>query len=127
MCALPIFNPGVFIFGLGADIDTTPKLKTLLNFNYLRFAETDSLEAALLVPRVREEIGFDFSLGWQYRPLLTDNVIISAGLGTLIPGSGFRDIYRRNTSPVHGYNSPNRRGETDDFLYSAVMALTLTY
>ena len=120
-------NPGVFIYSLGADIDTTPKLKTLLNFNYLRFAETDSLEAALLVPRVREEIGFDFSLGWQYRPLLTDNVIISAGLGTLIPGSGFRDIYRRNTSPVHGYNSPNRRGETDDFLYSAVMALTLTY
>jgi hypothetical protein len=120
-------NPGVFIYGLGADIDTTPKLKTFLNVNYIRFAETDSLKTALLTDKVREEVGWDFSIGWQYRPLLTDNVIVSAGFGALLPGSGFRDIYRRSTSPVPGYNSPNRSGDTDDFLYSAVMALTLTY
>jgi hypothetical protein len=59
--------------------------------------------------------------------LLTDNIIVSGGFGALIPGEGFRDIYRRGTSPVPGYNSPHRSGETDDFLYSAVMALTLTY
>jgi hypothetical protein len=120
-------NPGVFIYSLGADIDTTPKLKTFLNANYIRFAETDSLKTALLSDKVRAEVGWDFSLGWQYRPLLTDNVIVSAGFGALLPGSGFRDIYRRSSSPVPGYNSPNRRGEVDDFLYSAVMALTLTY
>ena len=120
-------NPGVFIYGLGADIDTTPKLKTFLNANYIRFVETDSLQTALLTDQVRKEVGFDLSIGWQYRPLLTDNIIISAGFGVLLPGEGFRDIYRRNTSPVPGYNSPNRAGETDNFLYSAVMALTLTY
>ena len=120
-------NPGVFIYSLGADIDTTPKLKTFLNANYIRFAETDSLKTALLTDQVRGEVGWDFGIGWQYRPLLTDNVIVSAGFGALIPGSGFRDIYRRGTSPVPGYNSPNRAGEVDDFLYSAVLALTLTY
>jgi hypothetical protein len=120
-------NPGVFIYSVGADIDTTPKLRTFLNANYIRFAETDSLKTALLTDQVREEVGWDLSIGWQYRPLLTDNVIVSAGFGALIPGGGFRDIYRRGTSPVPGYNSPNRAGEVDDFLYSAVLALTLTY
>ncbi len=120
-------NPGVFIFSVGADIETTPKLKTFLNANYIRFVETDSLKTALITDKIRREVGWDLSIGWQYRPLLTDNVIISGGFGALIPGEGFRDIYRRSTSPVPGYNSPNRRGETDDFLYSAVMALTLTY
>jgi hypothetical protein len=120
-------NPGVFIYSIGADIDTTPKLKTFLNANYIRFAETDSLKTALLTDKVRAEVGFDLSIGWQYRPLLTDNIIVSGGFGTLIPGNGFRDIYRRGTSPLPGYNSPSRRGEADDFLYSAVMALTLTY
>ncbi len=120
-------NPGVFIYSLGTDIDTTPKLRTFLNANYIRFAETDSLKTALLSDKVRGEVGWDLSIGWQYRPLLTDNVIVSGGFGALIPGSGFRDIYRRNTSPVPGYNSSRRQGEVDDFLYSAVLALTLTY
>ena len=120
-------NPGVFIFSVGADIETTPKLKTFLNANYIRFVETDTLKTALLTDKIRREVGWDLSIGWQYRPLLTDNVIVSGGFGALIPGEGFRDIYRRSTSPVPGYNSPHRSGETDDFLYSAVMALTLTY
>jgi hypothetical protein len=120
-------NPGVFIYSLGADIETTPKLRTFLNANYIRLAETDSIKTALLTDKIRREIGFDLSIGWQYRPLLTDNIILSGGFGALIPGSGFRDIYRRNTSPVPGYNSSSRRGEVDDFLYSAVLALTLTY
>ena len=120
-------NPGVFIYSLGAEIETTPKLRTFLNANYIRLAETDAIKTALLTDKIRREIGFDLSLGWQYRPLLTDNIILSGGFGALLPGSGFRDIYRRNTSPVPGYNSSSRSGDVDDFLYSAVMALTLTY
>jgi hypothetical protein len=120
-------NPGVFIYSVGLEIDTTPKLKTFLNANYIRLAETDPIETALFTGKVRPEMGWDLSIGWQYRPLLTDNIILSAGFGALIPGSGFRDIYRRGTSPVPGYNSPGNAGTVDDFLYSAVMALTLTY
>jgi hypothetical protein len=120
-------NPGIFIYSLGLEIDTTPKLKTLLNANYIRLADTDTIKTALLTDKARPEMGWDLSIGWQYRPLLTDNVILSGGFGALIPGSGFRDIYRRGTSPVPGYNSPGERGKVDSFLYSAVMALTLTY
>ena len=52
-------NPGVFIYGLGTDIDITPKLRTFLNANYIRFAETDSLKTALLTDKVRAEVGYD--------------------------------------------------------------------
>jgi hypothetical protein len=120
-------NPGVFIYGLGTDIDVTPKLRTFINVNYIRFAETDTLKTALLTDRVRNELGLDLSIGFQYRPLLTDNIIISCGFGTLLPGSGFRDIYRRSTDPVPGLNSTKDAGATDDFYYSALLALTLTY
>ncbi len=120
-------NPGVFIFGVGTEVEVTPKLRGFLNANYLRFAETDPIKTALLTNQARSEIGLDLSLGFQYRPQLTDNVIVSAGVGALIPGSGYRDIYRRNTDPVPGYNPRGDRGATDDFLYSALVAVTLTY
>jgi hypothetical protein len=31
-------NPGVYIFGLGAEFELTPKLRTFLNANYILFA-----------------------------------------------------------------------------------------
>jgi hypothetical protein len=67
------------------------------------------------------------SLGFQYRPLLTDNIIVSAGLGALIPGRGFKDIYRTSTDPVPAFDRADRRGQVDDFLYSGLLAITLTY
>lgn len=122
-------NPGIFIYSVGVDIDTTPKLRTFLNFNYLRFAETDALQTALLQDTVRGELGFDLSLGFQYRPLLTDNLIFTAGIGVLIPGGGYRDLYRRSTDPVPGFDDLElrRTGQPDAFLYSGVLALNLTY
>ena len=92
-------NPGVYIFGLGAEFDLTPKLRSFLNGNYIRFAETDPIKTALLTPNVSNEVGWDLSLGFQYRPLLTDNIIISTGFGVLIPGRGYRDIYQANPTP----------------------------
>ena len=82
-------NPGVLIFGLGAEIEITPKVRSFLNANYIRFVETDPIKTALLTDKVANEVGWDLSLGLQYRPLLTDNIILSAGLGALIPGRGF--------------------------------------
>ncbi|MBA4150072.1 MAG: hypothetical protein H0X66_18325 [Verrucomicrobia bacterium] len=119
-------NPGLMLFGLGTDIELTPKLRSFINVNYLRFAETDVLKTVLMTDKIDEEIGFDLSLGFQYRPLLTDNIIISAGFGALIPGKGFTDIYRRNTAPVAGYGS-NQTGKPDSFLYSGLFAVTFTY
>jgi hypothetical protein len=120
-------NPGVFISGLGAEIEITPQLRSFLNANYIRLAETDPIKTALLTDKVDQEIGWDLSLGVQYRPWLTDNVIISAGFAALIPGSGFKDIYQTSTDPVPNFERTDRRGRVDDFLYSALLAVTLTY
>jgi hypothetical protein len=120
-------NPGVFIFGLGGEFDVTPKLRTFLNANYIRFAETDTIKTALLTDKVNGEVGWDLSLGIQYRPLLTDNVILSAGFGALIPGQGYKDIYKTSTDPVPGFDRTDRKGAVDDFLYSGLIAITFTY
>jgi hypothetical protein len=120
-------NPGVFIFGLGAEFDLTPKLRSFLNANYIRFAETDSIKTALLTAKVNGEVGCDLSLGFQYRPRLTDNIIFSAGFGALIPGRGYRDIYNNSTDPVPGFDTTSRAGTTDGFLYSGLIAVTFTY
>lgn len=120
-------NPGVFIYGFGIDAEVTPKLRSFFNANYIRLAETDTIKTALLTDRAGSEIGFDLSLGFQYRPLLTDNVIVSTGFGALIPGEGFKDIYKSNTDPVPTFDRADRRGQVDDFLYSGLVAVTFTY
>jgi hypothetical protein len=120
-------NPGVFILGAGMELELTPKLRSFLNANYIRFVETDPIKTALLTSKVDHELGWDLSLGFQYRPLLTDNIIVSAGLGALIPGRGFKDIYRTSTDPVPAFDRADRRGQVDDFLYSGLLAITLTY
>lgn len=120
-------NPGIFIYGVGTEMELTPKLRSFINLNYLRFDETAVLKYVLVTDKVASEIGYDASLGFQYRPWLTDNVIISAGFGALLPGTGYRDIYRSSTDPVPGYNSLDNPGRTYDFLYSGIVALTLTY
>jgi hypothetical protein len=120
-------NPGVFIYGLGIDAEITPKLRSFFNANYIRLAETDTVKTALLTDKADAEIGFDLSLGLQYRPLLSDNIIVSAGFGALIPGEGFKDIYKSNTDPVPTFDRADRRGQVDDFLYSGLIAVTFTY
>lgn len=120
-------NPGVFIVGVGTEMELTPKLRSFINANYIRLAETDPIKTALLTDKVDNKMGWDLSLGLQYRPLLTDNIILSAGFGALIPGRGFKDIYQTNTDPVPGFDRTDRRGQVDDFLYSALVAITFTY
>lgn len=120
-------NPGVFIFGIGAEFDLTPKLRTFLNANYILFAQTDAIKTALLTDKAAHEVGWDLSLGFQYRPLLTDNIIISAGLGVLLPGQGYKDIYQTSTDPVSGFDRTDRKGAVDDFLYSGLIAITFAY
>lgn len=119
-------NPGTVILGYGNDADITPKLKAFLNVNYIWMVDTEVIRDVLFTNRVSNEIGLDCSLGIQYRPLLTNNIIITAGAGFLIPGAGYKDIYRANTRPVFGYPGPSA-GKVDDFLYSGIVTLTLTY
>jgi hypothetical protein len=98
-------NPGIFIYNAGVDADVTQRLKAIFNVNYLRFHRTDSLQYVLFQPNIRKEIGWDYSVGVQYRPFLINNVQLTFGAATLVPGRGFRDIYTdrsRNCPPNVG-------------------------
>ena len=119
-------NPGALIFGVGADFDVTPKLKAFLNVNYIWLAEPAAVRVALQTDRVRNDLGLDASFGFKYRPLLTDNIVISAGMGFFVPGGAYRDIYRSNTVPVPGFGSRSA-GKVDDLLYNGFFTVTLLY
>jgi hypothetical protein len=86
-------NPGIFLANIGANFDITPKLRGFVNVNYLRFEHTETLEQILFQAPIRHSIGYDSSIGVRYRPPLTENIAITAGAATLIPGQGLKDIY----------------------------------
>jgi hypothetical protein len=90
-------NPGILLCNAGLDAKVTPKLRGSLNVNWARFNRTEVLQALLFQSHIRHAIGLDSGLGLQYRPLLTENVVVTAGVGTLAPGSGFKDIYSGRT------------------------------
>ena len=119
-------NPGTLIFGYGFDADILPKLKSFINVNYIRTVTTETTELVLFTNHASNDFALDCSIGFEYRPLLTNNIIITAGSGFLIPRWGYKDIYRTNTVPVFGFPGPPP-GHVDPFLYSAIVTLTLTY
>jgi len=86
-------NPGIFIVNAGATFDLTTKLKTFLNVNYLRFERTAPIALLLFESPIHNTIGVDYSLGFQYRPPLSENISITGGAAALSPGQGFRDIF----------------------------------
>jgi carboxypeptidase family protein len=90
-------NPGIFLANAGADFDITPKLKGFANFNYLRFMRTESLEDILFQYPIRHPIGEDFGVGLEYRPPLSENILLIGGASALQPGQGFKDIYSSRT------------------------------
>jgi hypothetical protein len=90
-------NPGILIVNAGANFDLTPKLRSFVNVNYLRFERTEPLELLLFQAPIRHTIGVDSSIGVRYRPPLTENISITAGAAALVPGQGFRDIYGSRT------------------------------
>jgi hypothetical protein len=90
-------NPGIFVANAGADFEITPKLKGFANFNFLRFERTEPLEFLLFQSPIRHTIGEDFGVGAEYRPPLTENIVITGGASALQPGQGFKDIYTART------------------------------
>ena len=90
-------NPGIFLVNAGADFNITPKLKGFANFNFLRFMRTEPLEYVLFQADIRHTIGEDLGVGVQYRPPLSENLVLTAGAAMLQPGQGFRDIYTGRT------------------------------
>ena len=90
-------NPGLLLYNAGIDADLTPKLKLVVNANFLQFARTQPLTYLLQQNAIRRTIGFDTGIGFIYRPLLSNNITLHTGATALIPGPGLHDIYTSQT------------------------------
>jgi hypothetical protein len=86
-------NPGVRLYNAGIDAELTPKLRGFVNVNYLQFDRTESLAYLLFQRPVHRGIGTDPGIGITYRPGLTENMAVTAGVSTLVPDLGLRNIY----------------------------------
>jgi hypothetical protein len=86
-------NPGILLYNAGMDAKIAPKLKSTFNVNYAKFDRTEVLETVLFQTPIHSGIGVDAGCGLQYRPLLNDNVVVTAGFGALFPQDGFKDLY----------------------------------
>jgi hypothetical protein len=90
-------NPGLFLYNFGVDMDLTPTLKMFNNVNLLWFDEVAVLKQFTFQETVHRHIGTDLSVGFEYRPLLSNNIIARFGVSGLIPGEGLKDIYNNLT------------------------------
>ncbi|HVO26802.1 MAG TPA: hypothetical protein VMW56_24595 [Candidatus Margulisiibacteriota bacterium] len=90
-------NPGILIFNLGASAEVTQTLRAVANVNYIRFVDTQPLELLLKQPSIRNDVGVDMSLGFEFRPLLSNNIILKPFVAVFQPVAGFNDIFQANT------------------------------
>lgn len=103
-------NPGVMLVGGAMDFELTPTWRAQVGSSYLLFAETDTLETYLQVEDVDREIGVEVFASTQYRPLLTNNVLVTLGAAPFFPGQGFQKIY-----------------QSSEVLFSTFLEVTLTW
>jgi hypothetical protein len=90
-------NPGLLLFHAGTDFELTPKLRSFVNANFMRFEHTEPLELLLFQAPIDPWMGADYSVGFQYRPPLTENMIVTTGFSALTPWEGLRRIYQEKT------------------------------
>lgn len=107
-------NPGLFLVNGGLDLELTPKLRMVNNASFLWFDKTQVLEQFTFQPKIDREIGTDLSSGFEYRPLLNNNIIMIFGAAAFVPASGFNNIYDK----FQGSNAP---------LAAAFVELNFTY
>jgi len=115
-------NPGITIYNAGIDMDTTPKLRTFLNYNYIRFNRTEPLELVLFQPGIRHEVGHDLGIGFIYRPLLNENIVVVGGASGLRPGTGFTNIFSSNCN-----GTPRGCGAAAPTLWSTFVTVKFVY
>jgi hypothetical protein len=86
-------NPGLWLAGVGVDLDVLPQLRLSFNWNYLLFDRTEVLEVVRNQAPVRREIGHDVSASITYRPFMSQNVVVRASYARLLAGRGFNDLF----------------------------------
>src|SRR5690606_24217907 len=79
--------------GAGADVDLTPQVRVIGNLSYLRFVHTEVLGVLRNQAPPSREIGWDLSGAVQWRPFMSQNLIVNASAAVLFPGRGLRQLY----------------------------------
>ena len=90
-------NPGVLLLNAGWDAELTPKMRITTNVNWVRLDKTEVIQRLLFQGDINKNIGVDGSVGVQYRPLLTDNLLVTAGISVFKPSTGFKQILKNGT------------------------------
>ena len=89
-------NPGLALVGIGADADLLPEVRVIGNLSYLRFLDTTVLGVLRNQAPPSRDLGVDVSAGVQWRPFMSQNLVINASAAALVPGKGLRQLYDEN-------------------------------
>ena len=98
--------------GVGADFDVTPRFRIISNVNYLEFDNLSSLAVLRNQRFSSTRIGTDVSVGVQFRPFFSQNVVLNASIAALYPGKGLKELYGNSV---------------DSTQYSGLINLLLTF
>jgi hypothetical protein len=85
-------NPGLLEYNVGWDAALTTKMNLEVNANLLRLRDTKVLSRVLFQEEIEKTLGMDYSVGVQYRPALSDNIIVTAGASYFMPSTGFKSL-----------------------------------
>ncbi|MCR2746565.1 SH3 domain-containing protein [Limnobacter parvus] len=92
-------NPGLLLLGVGADIDVLPELRVVANVSKLEFDNTNVLGVLRQQRPPSTDLGIDASVGFQYRPFFSQNVVINGSFAKLLPGKGYKELFPDDKDP----------------------------
>ena len=92
-------NPGLLLLGIGADIDVLPELRLVANVNKLEFDNTNVLGTLRQQRPPSTDLGIDASVGFQYRPFFSQNIVVNGSFAKLLPGKGYKELFPEDKDP----------------------------
>ena len=104
-------NPGLVLLGAGADADLLPQVRVSANVSHLQFGDTAVLAVLRNQAPPSREVGWDVSAAVQWRPFMSQNLVIEASAAALLPGKGLKELY-----------DEGRRGPQYSILFNAIVA-----
>ena len=86
-------NPGLVLLGAGGDADLLPEVRVSANVSWLRFGDTAVLGVLRNQAPPARDIGWDVSASVQWRPFMSQNLVLDASAAALLPGKGLKELY----------------------------------
>ena len=119
-------NPGAFIVGYGLDADVTPKLKAFMNVNYIWTMETEVTKQVLFTNHAEQRYRTGLQSGISMAAAADRERNPNCGHRVSRPGAGIQGYLSGEYTTGAGV-SRAAGGDVDDFLYSGIFTITLTY